>query len=68
MIIWKYLQLVLFSVVNNQKDGSTFGDAADLFVEDERLKLLSFTGSPQVGWELKKRAGWMIRGPASVAL
>ncbi|MCH2206867.1 MAG: aldehyde dehydrogenase family protein [Lentisphaerales bacterium] len=32
-------------------------DAADLFVEDERLKLLSFTGSPQVGWELKKRAG-----------
>ncbi|NQZ60035.1 MAG: aldehyde dehydrogenase family protein [Lentisphaeraceae bacterium] len=32
-------------------------DAASLFVEDERLKLLSFTGSPQVGWELKKRAG-----------
>ena len=32
-------------------------EAANLFVEDERLKLLSFTGSPQVGWELKKRAG-----------
>ena len=32
-------------------------DAADLFVEDERLKLLSFTGSPQVGWALKSRAG-----------
>lgn len=26
-------------------------------VEDERLKLLSFTGSPDVGWDLKKRAG-----------
>lgn len=27
------------------------------FVEDERLKLLSFTGSSKVGWELKARAG-----------
>jgi acyl-CoA reductase-like NAD-dependent aldehyde dehydrogenase len=27
------------------------------FVEDERLKLLSFTGSPAVGWDLKSRAG-----------
>ncbi|HWD65918.1 MAG TPA: aldehyde dehydrogenase family protein [Solirubrobacteraceae bacterium] len=26
-------------------------------VEDERLKLLSFTGSPAVGWDLKQRAG-----------
>jgi glyceraldehyde-3-phosphate dehydrogenase (NADP+) len=26
-------------------------------VRDERLKLLSFTGSPEVGWELKARAG-----------
>ncbi|MEO1529041.1 MAG: aldehyde dehydrogenase family protein [Planctomycetota bacterium] len=32
-------------------------DAADLFTIDERLKLLSFTGSPQVGWDLKARAG-----------
>jgi len=30
---------------------------ARLFTEDERLKLLSFTGSPEVGWELKRRAG-----------
>lgn len=30
-------------------------DAAPL-VEDERLKLLTFTGSPEVGWELKARA------------
>lgn len=30
---------------------------ARLFTEDERLKLLSFTGSPEVGWELKQRAG-----------
>jgi acyl-CoA reductase-like NAD-dependent aldehyde dehydrogenase len=27
------------------------------FVEDPRLKLLSFTGSAKVGWELKARAG-----------
>lgn len=32
-------------------------DAADLFTTDERLKLLSFTGSPAVGWNLKARAG-----------
>jgi acyl-CoA reductase-like NAD-dependent aldehyde dehydrogenase len=32
-------------------------DAADAFVEDPRLKLLSFTGSPEVGWALKARAG-----------
>ncbi len=32
-------------------------EAAGLFVEDERLKLLSFTGSPAVGWALKQRAG-----------
>ncbi len=32
-------------------------DAAAPFTEDPRLKLLSFTGSPQVGWDLKARAG-----------
>ena len=32
-------------------------DAADLFTTDERLKLLSFTGSPAVGWALKEKAG-----------
>ena len=31
-------------------------DAAPL-VEDERIKLLSFTGSSEVGWQLKSRAG-----------
>jgi acyl-CoA reductase-like NAD-dependent aldehyde dehydrogenase len=30
---------------------------ADLFTTDERLKLLSFTGSPAVGWDLKAKAG-----------
>ncbi len=30
---------------------------ADLFTTDDRFKLLSFTGSPAVGWELKARAG-----------
>jgi len=32
-------------------------DEADLFTEDDRLKLLSFTGSPDVGWALKTKAG-----------
>jgi len=32
-------------------------DAADLFTTDDRLKLLSFTGSPDVGWQLKAKAG-----------
>ena len=40
-----------FSILPCRRDG------ADLFTTDERLKLLSFTGSPEVGWELKKRAG-----------
>ncbi len=30
---------------------------AALFTEDERLKFLSFTGSPDVGWALKAKAG-----------
>lgn len=29
----------------------------DLLVEDERFKLLSFTGSPDIGWDMKNRAG-----------
>jgi len=29
----------------------------DMFVQDERLKLLSFTGSPSVGWDMKARCG-----------
>ncbi len=40
-----------FSILPCQRDG------ADLFTTDERLKLLSFTGSPDVGWQLKARAG-----------
>lgn len=32
-------------------------NSADLFTTDERLKLLSFTGSPGVGWDLKAKAG-----------
>ena len=32
-------------------------DAADLFTTDDRFKLLSFTGSPGVGWDLKSKAG-----------
>jgi glyceraldehyde-3-phosphate dehydrogenase (NADP+) len=32
-------------------------DSARPLVEDPRIKLLTFTGSPAVGWELKNRAG-----------
>ncbi|MBW8910642.1 MAG: aldehyde dehydrogenase family protein, partial [Sphingomonas sp.] len=40
-----------FSILPASRDG------ADLFTTDDRLKLLSFTGSPDVGWDLKARAG-----------
>lgn len=40
-----------FSILPCRRDG------ADLFTTDDRLKLLSFTGSPGVGWDLKARAG-----------
>ncbi len=32
-------------------------DGAELFTVDDRLKLLSFTGSPDVGWSLKAKSG-----------
>jgi acyl-CoA reductase-like NAD-dependent aldehyde dehydrogenase len=32
-------------------------ELGDRLVEDERFKLLSFTGSPSVGWRMKSRAG-----------
>ena len=40
-----------FSILPANRDG------ADLFTTDDRLKLLSFTGSPAVGWDLKAKAG-----------
>lgn len=40
-----------FSILPAHREG------ADLFTIDDRLKLLSFTGSPAVGWDLKARAG-----------
>jgi acyl-CoA reductase-like NAD-dependent aldehyde dehydrogenase len=40
-----------FSILPARRDG------ADLFTTDPRLRLLSFTGSPAVGWDLKARAG-----------
>jgi len=40
-----------FSVLPCHRDG------AGLFSTDERFKLLSFTGSPAVGWALKAQAG-----------
>src|SRR3954471_22261739 len=40
-----------FSILPAHREG------ADLFTTDERLKLLSFTGSPGVGWDLKAKAG-----------
>jgi glyceraldehyde-3-phosphate dehydrogenase (NADP+) len=32
-------------------------EVGDALVADPRFKLLSFTGSPDVGWEMKRRAG-----------
>jgi acyl-CoA reductase-like NAD-dependent aldehyde dehydrogenase len=32
-------------------------EVGDAMVEDDRFKLLSFTGSPDVGWDMKRRAG-----------
>jgi glyceraldehyde-3-phosphate dehydrogenase (NADP+) len=32
-------------------------DVGDAMVEDDRFKLLSFTGSPDIGWDMKRRAG-----------
>lgn len=40
-----------FSILPCHREG------AELFTTDERLKLLSFTGSPGVGWDLKAKAG-----------
>ena len=40
-----------FSILPASRDG------AELFTTDDRLKLLSFTGSPDVGWALKAQAG-----------
>lgn len=40
-----------FSILPCSREG------ADLFTTDERFKLLSFTGSPDVGWALKAKAG-----------
>jgi acyl-CoA reductase-like NAD-dependent aldehyde dehydrogenase len=40
-----------FSILPCRRDG------ARLFTTDPRLRLLSFTGSPSVGWELKAQAG-----------
>ena len=40
-----------FSILPCRREG------AGLFTTDERLKLLSFTGSPEVGWALKAKAG-----------
>lgn len=45
------LPIGAFSILPCRRDG------AELFTTDERLKLLSFTGSPAVGWKLKEQAG-----------
>jgi len=32
-------------------------EAGNCLITDERIKMVSFTGSPEVGWEIKNRAG-----------
>jgi hypothetical protein len=40
LIIWKYLQLVCFSIVNSENNSDSFGDTANLFeaINEEELK------------------------------
>ena len=40
LVIWKYLQLILFAVINTEHDGKSFGDTAKLFeaIDEEELK------------------------------
>jgi len=45
------LPLGSFSILPCSRKGG------DLFVTDERFKLLSFTGSPVIGWKMKKDCG-----------
>ena len=45
------LPMGAFSILPARRDG------AGLFTTDDRLKLLSFTGSPGVGWDLKAKSG-----------
>src|SRR5690606_20916926 len=45
------LPLGAFSILPTRRETSR------ALVDDERLKLLSFTGSPAVGWDLKAKAG-----------
>ena len=44
-VIWKYLQLVLFSVTSNMDDSESFGDTAKLFeaINEDELKKLEET-------------------------
>ena len=40
LVIWKYLQLILFAVINTEHDGKSFGDTAKLFeaIDEDELK------------------------------
>lgn len=40
LVIWKYLQLVCFSIVNSENNSDSFGDTANLFeaINEEELK------------------------------
>ncbi len=58
-----------FSILPCRRDG------AELFTTDDRLKLLSFTGSPAVGWDLKRKSGkkkwywnWVVMQPVSLIM
>src|SRR5262245_16838447 len=42
-------------------------ELGDRMVADERFKLLTFTGSPSVGWRMKERAGKKRRSSSSAA-
>jgi hypothetical protein len=64
-IIWKYLQLILFSIVNNLSDMGSFGDTAKLFeaIDDNELK----TKLEEVIGEMGSMFGNVTEGSSSGA-
>ena len=68
-IIWKYLQLILFSIVNNLSDMGSFGDTAKLFeaIDDSELKTKLEEVIGEMGDMFGNAAGGAAGGAAGAA-
>jgi hypothetical protein len=68
-IIWKYLQLILFSIVNNLSDMGSFGDTAKLFeaIDDNELKTKLEEVIGEMGSMFGSGAGGAAEGGAESA-